>query len=451
MLDKIYGGIIGLCIGDALGVPVEFMNRNELKKSPVTDMIEYGTHNQPKGTWSDDSSMTLCLADSISECGEINYIDIMNRFQSWANKGKYTAHDEVFDMGISTRKALTNYANGILPLECGGKSEYDNGNGALMRILPMAYYIKYTYGDSYNQNIKAIKMVHNVCSLTHGHIRSQIACGIYVAVAVSFLQGFTSKENVKTAIKNIIMFYEKNKIYKREMIYFCRIKNIDNLCKLPEEEIQSSGYVIHTLEASLWCLMNTNSYSECVLKAVNLGDDTDTTGAVVGGLAGLMYGYNHIPKEWIKILGKKDWIENICLELDNTMFTNAVKPLLKYIPYFEKARERHSSDDLINVNSDIKERQSFKYDKMLIDFIQEVYDSNLMDLNYNMTIAEETRESENWDEIVENISLANRRLTMAILTAIVRGERFNDGLWAKALQREWFLKILSRLNFLMDL
>lgn len=321
MIDNICSGIIGLCIGDALGVPVEFMNRDELKKSPVTDMIEYGTHNQPKGTWSDDSSMTLCLADSISECGEINYIDIMNRFQSWANKGKYTAHDEVFDMGISTRKALINYANGILPLECGGKSEYDNGNGALMRILPMAYYLKYKYGDSYSQNSEAIKSVHSVCSLTHGHIRSQIACGIYVAVAVTLLQGYTSKDSVKTAIEKTTTFYEKNKTYEKEMPYFCRIKDIGNLSKLPEEEIQSSGYVIHTLESALWCLMNTNSYSECVLKAVNLGDDTDTTGAVVGGLAGLMYGYDDIPNEWVQKLVKLDFIKDICGKVEKALMS----------------------------------------------------------------------------------------------------------------------------------
>ena len=152
MKDKILGGILGLAVGDALGVPVEFQSRESLRRNPVTDMRGYGTHNQPPGTWSDDTSLTLCLLDSLEKkCDEQwaivgdlpkpDYTDIMHKFLSWAYKGKYTAHNEVFDIGIATRKALQRFRDGTEPLRCGGTSEQDNGNGSLMRMLPIVFYL----------------------------------------------------------------------------------------------------------------------------------------------------------------------------------------------------------------------------------------------------------------------------------------------------------------------
>ena len=134
-------GMLGLIVGDALGVPVEFMSRTELMKNSVTGMREYGTHHQPMGTWSDDSSMALAELDSIRTVGTIDYTDMMERFSRWCMHGKYTPFGEVFDIGIATSRALMNYAKGIAPLESGGKTEWDNGNGSLMRILPVCLYL----------------------------------------------------------------------------------------------------------------------------------------------------------------------------------------------------------------------------------------------------------------------------------------------------------------------
>ena len=134
ILKKVYDGIIGLAIGDALGVPVEFKSRQEIAENPVVSMREYGTHNQPIGTWSDDTSLTLALIDSIIEKNKIDYVDIMDRFSNWLMYNDYTARGEVFDVGNATSRAIMNYGRGIDPLECGGISEYENGNGSLMRI-----------------------------------------------------------------------------------------------------------------------------------------------------------------------------------------------------------------------------------------------------------------------------------------------------------------------------
>ena len=155
MKNNILSGLMGLCIADALGVPVEFNSRERLKANPVREMRGYGTHNQPIGTWSDDTSMTLCLVDSLSD--GLNYEDIMSKFKAWLVDGDYTPYGDVFDVGIATRQAINRYLSGIGPLNCGGISERDNGNGSLMRILPLLFYIQSFYGTDFQEEDEAFK------------------------------------------------------------------------------------------------------------------------------------------------------------------------------------------------------------------------------------------------------------------------------------------------------
>lgn len=310
-MNKICDGIIGLAIGDAIGVPVEFRSRQELTKTPVVSMRKYGTHYQPRGTWSDDTSLTLALMDSIIEKNEIDYVDIMNRFSNWLLYNDYTATGEVFDVGNSTSRAIMNYGRGVNPLECGGISEYENGNGSLMRILPTAYYLR-KHSDLEIES--QMNIIYNISALTHRHPISLIGCGIYINIAMNLLEGMLSLyESVEQGIKTAFEYYERkawNDVYA-----YLRLMDLSIFLELPDSEIKSSGYVVHTLESALWCLLNTNSYAECVLKAVNLGDDTDTVGAVVGGLAGIYYGLEKIPKDWLDVLARRQYIEELCEEL----------------------------------------------------------------------------------------------------------------------------------------
>lgn len=311
MDSKLKSAILGLAIGDALGVPVEFQYREDLKLNPVVDMRAYGTYNQPAGTWSDDTSMTLCLLDSLYN--GIDYEDIMKKFVLWKNKGAYTPYGETFDIGCATSEAISRYESGVECLESGGKSEYDNGNGSLMRILPMAFYIINEYGYQWDESIM-VPVIHNVSSLTHGHIRSKIACVIYIMIAMELGEGKGIDDSVSIGVHRAFEYYRRNKV--DEIQKYSRIK--DKKFKfLSEDEIRSSGYVVDTLEAAIWCLLNTNSYSECVLKAVNLGEDTDTVAAVAGGLAGIAYGVEDIPREWLKKLARRDYIEDLCDRLEN--------------------------------------------------------------------------------------------------------------------------------------
>ncbi len=311
ILKKVYDGIIGLAIGDALGVPVEFKSRQEIAENPVVSMREYGTHNQPIGTWSDDTSLTLALIDSIIEKNKIDYVDIMDRFSNWLMYNDYTARGEVFDVGNATSRAIMNYGRGIDPLECGGISEYENGNGSLMRILPIAYYLQKQKDNTMESKME---IVHNVSALTHRHPISLIACGIYVNIALRLLKIEESLYVcVEQGISEAFEFYDTE--MPDEADNYNRLRNLSSFSNLAEEEIKSSGYVVDTLEASIWCLLNTNSYKECVLKAVNLGNDTDTVGSVVGGLAGIYYGSDDIPEEWLDVLVRRQYIEELCEKL----------------------------------------------------------------------------------------------------------------------------------------
>lgn len=304
MKDKILGGILGLCVADALGVPVEFNSRESLIKNPVTDMRGYGTYNQPPGTWSDDTSMTLCLLDSLTNGLDLS--DIMHKFLAWMEKGEYTPHGVVFDIGIATQKAIRKFANGTEPLLCGGKSEHDNGNGSLMRILPLVFYLVGV--KNWKNEDEVYSIIHDISSLTHAHKRSLIACGIYLSIASEMICG---KCNVKNGIYKAKKYYSGKAEYTDEIKHFQRIFDC-NFRNLPQESIGSSGYVVHTLEAALWCLLNTNDYKSCVLKAVNLGEDTDTVAAVAGGLAGIMYGLKSIPDGWLNQIVRVDYIDELC-------------------------------------------------------------------------------------------------------------------------------------------
>ncbi|MFH7029032.1 MAG: ADP-ribosylglycohydrolase family protein [Heteroscytonema crispum UTEX LB 1556] len=308
---KTLSGLMGVCVGDALGVPVEFTSRAERVKSPVTTMLGYGTWNQPPGTWSDDSSLTFCLAECL--CRGFSLDEIANSFWRWYKNAYWTPRGELFDIGTTTHEAIMRLKQGIAPVDAGGRVEHSNGNGSLMRILPMAYCHKTVAFP------ELISRVHEVSCITHAHGRSQVACGIYISIAVSLLKGADPQTAYIQGLQNVRQLYSGSE-YILETPHFARVFS-GQIDKLPVEEIRSGTYVIDTLEASLWCLLNSSSYADAVLKAVNLGDDTDTTAAVTGGLAGICYGVENIPSEWIEQIARKQDIINLAARLQRAIYS----------------------------------------------------------------------------------------------------------------------------------
>lgn len=301
--ESVYDGMYGLCIGDAVGVPAEFKTREEMDERPIDDMTGWGTHYQRPGTWSDDSSLSLCLLDSLA--GGIDYLDIMEKFRSWDELGEYTPYGKVFDIGMSTDAALDRYIREIPVLQCGGKGEYDNGNGSLMRILPIAFYIR-AKDVSYGQ---AMEITADISSLTHAHMRSRMACCLYVTIALHLLDGMPLRDAIASGLRRGGEFCREKD--SREFRHYDRLMDPD-FGKTKRKEINSSGYVVDTLEAAVWCLLNTTSFRDSILMAVNLGDDTDTTASVTGGLAGIAYTREKMDKSWIADLARKDFIDGLC-------------------------------------------------------------------------------------------------------------------------------------------
>ena len=310
-INKYKGALVGLIVGDALGVPAEFKTRRELKEQPILDMVGYGTHHQPLGTWSDDSSMTLATIEWLSELSEqeVNYHLLMDKFCDWLLHGAYTAHNDTFDYGGATCNALYRYMNQSEPLDCGGTAAHTNGNGSLMRILPAALWVK---DGLLKKEVKAKQFIEEMSALTHAHERSKLGCFLYACVVAHLYDKDDDKVNV---VAKALQQAKQQCILSDELKHYERLFDIAAFQNLEEDEIKSSGYVVDTLEAALWCFLNTENYEECVLKAVNLGDDTDTVAAIAGGLAGLWYGFDAIPQKWLNQLVKYEWIEVLIHQL----------------------------------------------------------------------------------------------------------------------------------------
>ena len=306
-INKIKAVVLGHAIGDALGVPVEFNSRESLKKRPVKNMREYGTYDVPAGAWSDDTSMSLAALDAIAD-GSVNFDAVMVGFGEWYYKDKYTPTEKMFDVGNTCAQAINNYFLGKKSIEeCGLTAGNSNGNGSLMRIHPfslMAYYV-----DGMRNEFEPF--IEKASALTHAHECAKLACKIYTLILFALLDN-PCKDSIKLALCKSSAHYEISREYSAYKRIFA-----PDFDKLPESEIKSTGYVVDTLEAALWCLLTTESYKECVLKAVNLGDDTDTVGAIAGGLAGALYGYDALPKKWLETLIKREYIEKMCVRAEN--------------------------------------------------------------------------------------------------------------------------------------
>jgi len=302
--DRIQGGILGALVGDALGVPVEFTDRTERNRDPVLGPRGYGTWNQPPGTWSDDGALMLCTAEAVLDgidpdrAGEL--------YLRWLQKGYHTARGNVFDIGLATRTALDRIAQGTPAAQAGGTNETDNGNGSLMRILPVALRFSHESPETVVRHAMCLSAV------THRHPRSQLACAYLCLVARELMQQQSplsawrnSTEVMSTLLRD----------HPTEATTFTRVAS-SAFPQLPESEIESGGYVIHTLEAALWCLLKGGSFEDTVLRATNLGGDTDTTGCVTGGLAGVWLGEAAIPKAWIASLSDLSGVHGLLHRLE---------------------------------------------------------------------------------------------------------------------------------------
>lgn len=308
---RFMGAMLAGIAGDALGVPVEIVvPRADLRKNPVTGMQGcirgYGQFRLPPGTWSDDTSMELGGLDAFTTAGaDPRYYALA--FVRWLLGGAYSATGDLFSFGISTQHALLKLMDGTPPTESGDTGEEYNGNGALMRIAHLifngifAHNVYYT-ADAYLKTLS--DQIDLIVGITHLHPRSRLGCLIFGILGRHLLEGYPLPLVLNQTNRFLKKKTESDPSLHNEWPHYAPLFD-PSFKNRPEEAIQSGVYVVDTLLASVWCLLNTDNLESAVLKAVNLGGDADTTAKVTGVLAGIIYGYEAIPKAWIDALQKK--------------------------------------------------------------------------------------------------------------------------------------------------
>lgn len=292
--DRYCGSLLGLACGDAVGTTVEFMPRGTF--APVTDMVGGGPFNLKPGQWTDDTSMALCLAESVLHKGGFDAADQMGRYLNWWKWGYLSSTGECFDIGMTVREALAAFQDSGNPF-AGSTDPYSAGNGSMMRLAPVVLFF---FPDP--ENVR--KFAIDSSRTTHA-AQEAIECCVVLAQAISNALSGASKDQVLHCAD--LQLSAPKVIAIADGEYRCKSR----------DDILGTGYSVASLEAAFWCFHHTDSFAEAVLAAANLGDDADTTAAIVGQLAGAFYGAQAIPAGWLEKLWMREDIEGMADALLN--------------------------------------------------------------------------------------------------------------------------------------
>ncbi len=300
MENRMYGSLLGLAVGDALGVSVEFKSPGSFP--PVEDYQGGGTHNLDAGEWSDDTSLALALAESLSKSKGFDPQDQMERYLAWYREGYLAVNGSCFDIGKTTQQALENYEVTGDPY-CGLDHERSAGNGSLMRLAPIPIY--------YFSNLEGVIRYARLSSCTTHQHPLVLQCCQYLSLLIQGALWGKSKTELLSAD------YAPYKTYLHHDDLLEELEEVvqGSYKRKNPPEIRASGHVIKSLEAALWAFYHSNNFKEGALMAVNLGEDADTVGAIYGQLAGAYYGETGIPQPWLDKLARKDLIHSICQDL----------------------------------------------------------------------------------------------------------------------------------------
>lgn len=287
--DRYRGCLVGLACGDAVGTTFEFSDRGTFT---ATDMVGGGPFNLKAGQYTDDTSMALCLAQSLIDCNDFSPYDQMMKYCDWYKNGYMSSTGTCFDIGMTTSRALHAFlqSDNVNPF-CGSTHDTSSGNGSIMRLAPVVMWL-------YQSPIRhSMNIIEDSSRTTHGSEKCINACKMMTQVMYGILDNLD-----KNAISGVLQ-----RMHEKQLGFMPQINPVGKAI----DQISGSGYVVESLEAALWCFFNTDSYEDAVLAAVNLGDDTDTTAAVVGQIAGAYYGYSGITKKWCTKLQDHDMILNM--------------------------------------------------------------------------------------------------------------------------------------------
>lgn len=300
LLDKYQGCLLGLAIGDALGVPAEFKKVGEFE--PITDYRYCEHFDLPPGHWSDDTAMALCLAQSLIEKQGFDAVDQMQKYKQWFETGYCSSTGRAVGVGQNIMRALLNYRDGDDPYAA-VETHHSEGNGSLMRIAPIPLYFR-------NDPVIALKNAALSSQITHTAKVCTDSCGYYAGLIVGALNGASKDELLSELYCPIPNYWTENEL-AQEVATVAR-----GSFKDPDLSYTSaSGHVVKTMETALWGFYTIDTLEEGMLKVINLGGDTDTVGAVYGQLAGAYYGLSDIPEQWVERVASRDVLQNITTKL----------------------------------------------------------------------------------------------------------------------------------------
>ncbi len=295
--ERVRALLYGLAVGDAIGLPAELRQRAELAQHPISGLTGHGTHDQPPGTWSDDTALALCQAEALAERipAEVEKFvaDMHDMLLRWYEEAEWTVRGTHFDLSLSMRTALMYLQSGVDPAELPEFVAHAHGNGAMVRCLPLALVAKgRTDGEM-------AELTGAVCSLTHPHPVAKLAAAFAVLLGAKLAQGQALAPAIADTRAGFGALIEAERPDADALTRLEMLASGD-LAQRNPDELNASGDAADTLEVALWCLLTTADYSAAVLKAANLGDDADSNAALTGGLAGLAYGAETIPSGWMQ-------------------------------------------------------------------------------------------------------------------------------------------------------
>lgn len=303
-MSQIENSLIGFIIGDALGIPLEFEPRENLIKNPVLEMTSYGTHNVKAGSWSSNTSLTLATMESIVKKKGIDYHDLMKNYLSYYKNHKYLSCERSFGLSRSLKNSLKEYQKNKKLFNY--INNQNTENSSLKRCLPIAFY---TFYKKYT-NDQIYLLIKDFSSLTHPNETVILGCYIYTKYIHFLLEDITKKEAYLKLKKLDLHYFSKETIN----LYHNIITN--NISDTNLKDISTSDYIVDTMETSLWIILNTDTFSQALVGAINLGGDTASIGAITGSIAGLIYNEDEIPNRWKEKLLKVNYIEKIIEDYD---------------------------------------------------------------------------------------------------------------------------------------
>ncbi|HCH02631.1 MAG TPA: crystallin J1 [Vibrio sp.] len=405
--NKAQGVLLGLALGDALGTTLEFRPKGSF--TPITDMEGGGPFNLQAGQWTDDTSMMLCLADSLLECGENNSKDQMDRYLRWYRHGENSCTGHCFDIGNTVRSALHQFELTGDPLS-GSEEPNTAGNGSLMRIAPIALFYR-------KQSIEEACDAACLASMTtHAEPRTQAAC----ALMTYFLHRGLNTPSIELTKDNFLTISPDFILRLGSLSQDVVDLATGNYRLKQESEIKGTGFVIDSLEAALWCFYHSDSFEHGALLAANLGDDADTTAAIYGQIAGCFYGADSLPEHWLAELA---WRKHIARHAEYLLLRPSNHNLKRFL-------------DCCSHNE-----QGFDYTAL--------YESSIaIALSWDLVGTVDWNSSER--SVIEVIKEMSLMACLSWITQVVRSDRFNQGLLQESLDNGSMTAAINRLRWLMN-